>query len=116
MVVIFPEGTVTTDPDLEPMAAKSGAARLALRSQAPLIPCAVWGTANVWPKGAYSKRWRPGQDILVRIGRPMAIEGSPESKLEWQAAGQKIMEQIGILVSGLRPLVPDARRPLRRPA
>jgi 1-acyl-sn-glycerol-3-phosphate acyltransferase len=116
IVVIFPEGTVTTDPDLKPMAAKSGAVRLALRSRAPLIPCAVWGTANVWPKGPYAKRWTPGQEVLVRLGAPLELEGDPDSPREWRVAGERIMTEIGRLVAGLRPIVPDARRRLARSA
>jgi 1-acyl-sn-glycerol-3-phosphate acyltransferase len=116
VVVIFPEGTVTTDPDLRPMPAKSGTVRLALRSRAPLIPCAVWGTANVWPKGAYKKSWRPRQDIVVRVGEPMAIEGDPESRADRYRAGEQIMDAIAALVASIKPVVPDGRRPLERPA
>jgi 1-acyl-sn-glycerol-3-phosphate acyltransferase len=114
VVVIFPEGTVTTDPDLKPMAARSGAVRLALRSRAPLIPCAVWGTANVWPKGDYRKSWRPGQDLLVRVGEPMLIEGDPDAPVAWRAAGERIMGALAGLVAGLQPVVADARRPSHR--
>jgi 1-acyl-sn-glycerol-3-phosphate acyltransferase len=116
IVVIFPEGTVTTDPDLEPMAPKSGAIRLALRSHAPVIPCAVWGTANVWPKGHYAKRWWPGQDILVRFGEPMAVAGDPDSRRAITESGQRVMERIAALVSSLKPVLPDSRRPSRRSA
>jgi 1-acyl-sn-glycerol-3-phosphate acyltransferase len=116
IVVIFPEGTVTTDPDLNPMPAKTGAMRLALASKAPLIPVGVWGTANVWPKG-YAHRWRPRQQILVRIGEPIDLLGDAESPAAWRAAGARLMEEIGKLVAGLRPVVPDRRRPRKkRPA
>jgi 1-acyl-sn-glycerol-3-phosphate acyltransferase len=116
IIVIFPEGTVTTDPDLRPMAAKSGAVRLAMTSRAPLVPCAVWGTANVWPKGRYEKRLRPRQQLLVRIGDPIDVQGSPDSRDEVRAAGHEIMERIGGLVASLRPIVPDDRRPLEASA
>src|SRR5687767_1156945 len=46
LVVIFPEGTITRDPDLHPMEAKTGLARLALQTNAPVIPTALWGTSN----------------------------------------------------------------------
>ena len=42
-VVIYPEGTITRDPDLWPMAGKTGAARLALRTGCPVIPIGQWG-------------------------------------------------------------------------
>ncbi|MFN2488390.1 MAG: lysophospholipid acyltransferase family protein [Actinomycetota bacterium] len=114
LVVIFPEGTVTTDPDLRPMAARSGAVRLALRSSAPVVPCAVWGTANVWPKGAYAKRWAPRQDIAVRFGEPIAIEGSVDSPAHWRRGAAQLMDEIAMLVASLKPVVPDGRRPLSR--
>jgi 1-acyl-sn-glycerol-3-phosphate acyltransferase len=113
IVVIFPEGTVTTDPDLNPMPAKTGVTRLALKSGVPLIPGAIWGTANIWPKG-YGKSWRPRQPVLVRIGQPMDIEGSPDAREDWERAGVEIMEAIGTLAAGLRPLVPDRRRPPKK--
>ena len=114
VVIIFPEGTVTTDPDLNPRPAKSGVARLALKSGVAVIPCAIWGTANVWPKG-YGHRWRPRQDIVVRIGEPLPIEGDYDTLRDWQAAGRKIMDAIAVLVAGIRPAVPDRRRP-KKPA
>lgn len=116
VVVIFPEGTVTTDPELKPMPARSGAVRLALRSRAPLIPCAVWGTANIWPKGPYRSSWRPRQDILVRIGAPMEVEGDPDSPRDWRAAGDRITSEIGRLVASIKPVIPDRRRPLGKSA
>jgi 1-acyl-sn-glycerol-3-phosphate acyltransferase len=115
LVVVFPEGTVTRNPDLVPMAAKSGAARLALRTGAPLIPCAVWGTANVWPKGA-KKRWTPGQRIMVRIGPPTAVAREGDNPEAWREVGGRLMTTIGELLSEIRPMVPDRRRMKRSAA
>jgi 1-acyl-sn-glycerol-3-phosphate acyltransferase len=114
VVIIFPEGTVTTDPELNPRPAKSGVARLALKSGVPVIPCAIWGTANVWPKG-YAHRWRPRQDIVVRIGDPVLIEGDFDTPRDWQTAGKRVMDAIAVLLAGIRPAVPDTRRP-KKPA
>ena len=50
-MVVFPEGTVTRDSDLNPMTAKSGAARLALKTGAPLIPCALVGDGERLAQG-----------------------------------------------------------------
>jgi 1-acyl-sn-glycerol-3-phosphate acyltransferase len=115
VIVVFPEGTITTDPDLKPMRAKTGTARLALGSNAPVIPCALWGTANIWPKG-YAKRWRPRQDILCRIGEPMKLTGDPNSPEDWAKAGEAIMDRIAVLLASLRPAVPDRRRPKKSAA
>ncbi len=111
-VVIFPEGTLTTDPDLNPMPAKTGIARLALGSGAPVVPCALWGTANVWTAG-HVKRFRPRQDICVNVGEPMTLSGDPSSPEDWERVGREIMERISVLLASLRPIIPDRRRPKR---
>ena len=113
VVVIFPEGTVTTDPDLHAGPVKTGVSRLALKAGVPVVPCAIWGTANVWPKG-YAHNWRPGQDVVVRIGTPMNFTGDFSLPDDWQKAGREIMDEISVLVAGLRPLVPDRRRPKKK--
>ena len=115
VVVIFPEGTITTNPDLSPMAARTGIVRLALGSGAPVIPMGVWGTANIWGKG-YAKRWWPRQELCVRIGDPMKLSGSIEEPATWKAAGAEVMEEIGRLVASLRPVIPDRRRPKKEAA
>jgi 1-acyl-sn-glycerol-3-phosphate acyltransferase len=111
IIVVFPEGTITTDPDLSPMPARSGTARLALGSDAPLIPCAVWGTQNVWPKNYAKHFWPPRQEILVRIGEPMEVGGEPDSPEDWQKVSMAVMDHIAILLAGLRPALADRRRP-----
>ncbi|HYI46028.1 MAG TPA: lysophospholipid acyltransferase family protein [Actinomycetota bacterium] len=115
LIVIFPEGTITRDPDLNPMEGKTGLARLALETDAPVIPCGIWGTANIWPKD-YGKRWRPRQDILARVGEPMRLRGDVTSRDDWQRLVNEVMERITLLVASIRPAVPDRRRPKRRPA
>lgn len=115
IVVVFPEGTITDHPGLDPMEAKTGIVRLALATQVPVIPAAVWGTANIWPKG-FAKSWRPGQDICVRIGDPMEVRGDIDDPESWREAGKQIMDEIAVLVAGLRPSVPDRRRPYRKQA
>lgn len=115
IVVVFPEGTITNDPDLNPMTPKTGAARLALESGAPLLPCAVWGTQNIWPKG-YAKHWRPRQLVLVRVGPPLDVSGDPRSRAAWAEVGEKLMSAISNLLSGLRNDLPDRRRPKKKAA
>ncbi|MDQ4095249.1 MAG: 1-acyl-sn-glycerol-3-phosphate acyltransferase [Actinomycetota bacterium] len=116
IIVVFPEGTITDDPNLSPMAAKTGTARLALGSGAPVVPCALWGTANIWPKGYAKRWWPPKQDVLVRLGEPMRVSGDPDSSEDWQRISLEVMERIGGLVASLRPVVPDRRRPGRKKA
>ena len=115
VVVIFPEGTITTNQDLSPMEARTGIARLALGSGVPVIPVGVWGTANIWGKG-YAKRWWPRQDLCVRLGDPIQPSGSIDDPGTWKAAGAEVMEEIARLVASLRPVIPDRRRPKKEAA
>ena len=48
VVVIYPEGTVTRDPDLWPMQARTGVARLALTTDVAVLPVAQWGPQRVY--------------------------------------------------------------------
>ena len=86
------------------------AASISAETSAPVIPAALWGTANIWPKG-YAKRWRPGQDICVRVGKPMTFEGRSDNAEGWQGIAAEIMDEISLLVASIRNSVPDRRRP-----
>lgn len=110
-IVVFPEGTTNPHPEADLQPPKSGTARLAVRSGAPIIPGAVWGAQNVWPKGPYRRNWRPRQPIVLRFGSPLSfghLEDSPEG---WRQAGADLMKEIARLLSDIRWRVPDRRRP-----
>ena len=47
MVAIYPEGTITADPDGWPMSGRRGAASLALKTGAPVLPVAQTGAEKV---------------------------------------------------------------------
>jgi 1-acyl-sn-glycerol-3-phosphate acyltransferase len=64
-VVIFPEGTRSTDGNVGEF--RSGALRLARECGVPVVPVAVLGTADVLPKGG---RFSPSP-MQVRIGEPI---------------------------------------------
>ena len=116
LIVVFPEGTITNDPELNPMPAKTGAARLALASGVPLIPCALWGTQNIWPKGYAKHWWPPRQELAVRIGTPMPVSGNPKDPSAWERISADLVEQITLLLASLKPALPDRRRSRKRAA
>ncbi|WAL98095.1 lysophospholipid acyltransferase family protein [Streptomyces sp. Je 1-369] len=72
-VAFYPEGTLTRDPDMWPMTAKSGAARVALKTECPVIPVAQWG-ANL-ALAPYSKKpaFFPRKTLQVKAGPPVDL-------------------------------------------
>ena len=58
-VAIYPEGTLTRDPDLWPMRGKTGAARIALATGCPIIPVAQWGAQRILPPYRHWPRLLP---------------------------------------------------------
>jgi 1-acyl-sn-glycerol-3-phosphate acyltransferase len=69
IVVIFPEGTRTTDGEVQSL--KPGFAALARRAGVPLIPAAIVGAFECWPK---HQPWPGSGQIRVRYGRLMMPE------------------------------------------
>jgi 1-acyl-sn-glycerol-3-phosphate acyltransferase len=67
LVLIFPEGTRTRDGEVAPL--KPGFVALARRSKAPLLPVAVDGAYDAWPREARFPRL---SRVHVWIGQPMA--------------------------------------------
>ena len=94
------------------MRSKTGAPRLALRSGVPVIPCGVWGTANVWPKD-FRPNWKFKQELALRFGEPMTFSGDPDNSQDWTRTGEEITDRIAELVASLKPLIEDRRRPNR---
>ncbi|TMI82405.1 MAG: 1-acyl-sn-glycerol-3-phosphate acyltransferase [Bacillati bacterium ANGP1] len=72
LLIVFPEGGISPDGRLRPF--HRGAALMAARARAPLIPVAIIGTADALPLGRIMPRPRP---VTVRIGIPLAPP-SPE--------------------------------------
>jgi 1-acyl-sn-glycerol-3-phosphate acyltransferase len=65
-VVIFPEGSRSTDGQIKPF--KAGGFHLAIRSQRPIVPVVICGTHGILPKG--SLRVAPGR-IVISISPPV---------------------------------------------
>ena len=112
-VGIYPEGTLTRDENLWPMVAKTGIARLALMTGAPVIPVTAWGPHMVLPR--YGKRihvW-PRTPMIYRAGRPVDLspwrgkEADPQALIE---ATAEIMRRLTAELEEIRgekaPLVP----------
>jgi 1-acyl-sn-glycerol-3-phosphate acyltransferase len=117
-VVIYPEGTVTKDPDYWPMVAKTGVARLALATGAPVVPLGQWGVQRFLG--------RDGKPRLLPRKRIVAMAGPPVDLSEWagceptaevlRAMTGRVMDDVTAIVAELRgeaapatPYVPARR-------
>lgn len=103
-VVIYPEATITTNPDLSPMRGKTGVARVAIASEAPVVPVAVWGSHWVSPKGRVRKR-RLLRTVFVAIGEPMSfagMRGREEDPQTLREVTDRIMSELERLVRELQ--------------
>lgn len=73
-VVVYPEGTLTRQPDLWPMLGKTGAARIALAAGVPVIPVAQWGAHELLYPYAKRPSLLPRKQIWVRAGDPVPLD------------------------------------------
>lgn len=105
VIVIYPEGTLTRDPNLWPMVGRTGAARLALQTGAPVVPMAHWGDQELLPR--YSKKMYlfPRKHVNVSVGAPVNLDDlreGPRTRTVLQEATDRIMDAITELQAELR--------------
>lgn len=105
-VVIYPEGTLTREPNMWPMRGKSGAVRIALEQNIPLIPAAHWGTQAIMPRYGKSIRIFPlRKRVDVVFGAPVDLspwEGRAADSAAVAEATEHLMRAITALVEDLR--------------
>lgn len=104
-VVVYPEGTITRDPNGWPMLGKTGAARIALETGCPVIPVGQWGAQSLL--APYSKKpdLFPRKQITMKVGPPIDLSdlaAQPRSAASIAAATDRIMTTIKDLVEDVR--------------
>jgi 1-acyl-sn-glycerol-3-phosphate acyltransferase len=110
-VVFYPEGTVTRDPAQWPMQAKTGVARLALATGAPVIPVGQWGAQDILPYGTVKAHVFPHKTVQMIAGPPVDLSefaGRPLDNPTLREATDKIMADVAALVGKIRGEVPPA--------
>ncbi len=102
-VGVFPEGTISQD--LEPMAGKSGTARLAKAAGVAITPVGLWGTHRILTKGR-RPHWQWGVAQTAVVGEPIVL--GPDEHVK-QATG-RMMDAIVECVARARELYPARGR------
>lgn len=105
LVVVYPEGTITKDPQMWPRRAYAGVARLALETDVPVIPIARWGTQHLLD--GYRKRFRPfpRKTVTFNVGRPIdlsAYRDMPQTSAVHREVTDLIMEEVTRLLAEIR--------------
>ncbi len=114
LVLIYPEGTVTRDPELWPMRPRPGVAAIALSGDFPVVPMAQWGTHRVYRSYVDKGRFRPWprKDITVVTGPPLDLSAYRSRPVDARAirdVSYLIMESVRDLLATLRPESPPTK-------
>lgn len=109
VVIVLPQGTIPRGTDFfDPVLhAKTGVARLAASTGAPVVPLGLWGTDAVWPRSA----WLPDlttilhpPTVRVRVGAPIAL-GLDDAKAD-----------TAVVMAAISALLPPEGRVRHRPS
>lgn len=119
-VAVYPEGTLTRDPELWPMEGKSGAARMALLTGSPVIPVAQWGAQRIAPpyakgrkRGEPKFRLFPRATLRVAAGPPVDLsdlQGEESTPDVLRTVTERIMAALTAQLEVLR----DESAPVQR--
>lgn len=104
-IIIYPEGTLTRDPELWPMRARTGAARLALTTGAPVVPIAHWGVQDFLAPYGKVPRVLPRPRYRLTVGHPVDLEdlrGRGMTRSVLAEATTRIEQALGDGVAELR--------------
>lgn len=104
-VVVYPEGTITRDPNGWPMVGKTGAARIALETGCPVVPVGQWGAQALLAPYAKKPDLFPRKQITMKVGAPIDLADlaeQPRSAAAIAEATDRIMTTIKGLVGDVR--------------
>ena len=104
-VVIYPEATLTRDPALWPMTGKTGAARVALETGAPVVPVGQWGAQEIVAPYARKVRLLPRRTLHVWAGPPIDLDDLRDRPVDaalLEEATERIMAAVTAVVEHIR--------------
>src|SRR5699024_1246737 len=114
VIIIYPEGTTTKDPDMWPMVGRLGMIRLAQSTAAPVIPVGQWGVHEMLPKGDKIPNVFPRRLSAIRVGTPTDLDwlrATDQPSLKARAATtDQEMGDITDLMAPLRGETPPEKR------
>jgi 1-acyl-sn-glycerol-3-phosphate acyltransferase len=111
LVVIYPEGTITKQPEGWPMHSRTGVARLALANDVLVLPAARWGTKAILD--GYNKKFRPfpRHQVTTVVGEPVDLSAYRDKPVTTQVLREVtdlLMKQVTTMVAEVRGETPPA--------
>lgn len=107
VVGVFPEATISRSFTVKHL--KTGAARMAIQTGAPLIPMTVWGTQRIWTKGRRRNFRQRGVDVSIIVGDPIDVLPSDDPVKVTAVLSERLQELLDEAQRGYpaRPAGPD---------
>lgn len=93
LAAISPEGRVNPAPEAGMQRIRSGCARIAIETGAPVIPVGIWGTQHRWPRGELTLRLRRHRLAIV-FGPPILPHPADDVTGFGARVGTAIAEQV----------------------
>jgi 1-acyl-sn-glycerol-3-phosphate acyltransferase len=110
LIVIYPEGSVTRDPDWWPMQPSTGAARLALTTDAVVVPVAQWGPQRVHDYHSKKLRLRLRAPADYLLGEPIDLEAQrAELRAGRPLSAELLHETTDMIMRRVRDLLAELR-------
>lgn len=117
-IAMFPEGTLTRDPELWPMVARTGAARMALDAGVPIVPVAQWGAHKLLAPYGKVPKPIPPKKITVVAGPPLDFSDLKEGARDAETlriATNRIIDTLTHMLEDIRgEKAPEGRWDMRR--
>jgi 1-acyl-sn-glycerol-3-phosphate acyltransferase len=103
VLAIAPDGKVNGEPG-SLLRIRSGVARVALPTGAPVVPVGIWGTQRRWPKSGlmWRRPWRPR--LALVFGEPLLPAGDIHDERDVEAFRERLREHLGRQVDRARAL------------
>lgn len=97
-VMLFPEGTRSSDGRLQP--AKPGIGFLVAKANVPVVPARIWGSFEAMGRG---KSWPRPVRLHVTFGDPLRFDTSKLKREERENAYRRISDDIMAAIAALEP-------------
>ncbi len=113
LVVVYPEGTLTRQPEMWPMTGKTGAAHIAMVAGVPVIPVAQWGAQDILFPYARRPHLLPRRTVHAKVGDPVDLDdlrGKEITPEVLREATERIMDAITALLEDIRGETAPAER------